>query len=60
VNLHSGFENMGQFVTLKKKVQNMGCKKQGAKDRVIVSQKEKSSLLSSLFATHILDLFLTF
>ena len=25
------FENMGRFVTLKKMVQNMGCKKHGAK-----------------------------
>jgi hypothetical protein len=28
---YSCFENMGWFVTLKRKVQNMGCKKQGAK-----------------------------
>ena len=32
---------MGRFVTLEKKVQNMGCKKQGAKNKVIVIQKEK-------------------
>jgi hypothetical protein len=39
---YSCFENMGRFVTLKKnQVQNMGCKKQGAKNRVIGSQKEK-------------------
>ena len=35
---YSCFENMGQFV---KKIQNMGCKKPGAKNRVIVIQKEK-------------------
>jgi hypothetical protein len=35
---------------LKKRVQNMGCKKQGAKNRVIVIPKEKM-----LFALHILD-----
>ena len=39
---YSCFEKMGRFVTLKKNwVQNMGCKKQGAKNRVIVIQKEK-------------------
>jgi hypothetical protein len=30
-----------QGLELKKMVQNMGCKKQGAKHRVIVIQKEK-------------------
>ena len=39
----------------------MGCKKRGAKNRVIVTQKEKRqpglfSLLYPVFATHILDL----
>ena len=39
---YSCFEIMGRFATLKKnRVQNMGCKKQGAKNRVIVIQKER-------------------
>ena len=43
-NHYSCFENMGRFLTLKKNwVQNMECKKQGAKNRVIVIQKEKRS-----------------
>ena len=54
--------------TLKNKFQNMGCKKQGAKNRVIVTQKEKRQpglfsfwitmtlvFCTQLFATHILD-----
>ena len=47
---YSCFENMGRFVTLKKnQVKNMGCKKQGAKNRVIIIQKEKRAAASSLF-----------
>ena len=34
----------------------MGCKKQGAKNRVIVIQKEKRRPGTLLFALHILDL----
>ena len=55
---------MGRFATLKKiRVQNMGCKKQGAKNKVIVIQKEKRQpglfffwlTMTLLFAPHILD-----
>ena len=39
---YSCFENMGRFVTLKKNwVQSMECQKQGAKNMVIVIQKEQ-------------------
>ena len=39
---YSCFENTGRFVTLKKnQVKNVGCKKQGAKNRVIIIQEEK-------------------
>ena len=42
---YSCFENMNRFVTLKKnQVHNMECEKQGAKNRVIVNQKEKRAL----------------
>ena len=47
---YSCFENMGWFVTLKKRVQNMGCKKQGAKKQGhCYSKREEARLLLEYF-----------
>ena len=65
--LHSpsaSIENMGQFVTLKNnQVQNVIYEKQGAKNRVIVFQKENNNdpgFFKLVFATNILDPFFKF
>ena len=68
---YSCFENMGRFATLKKNwVQNMRCKRQGTKNRVIVIQKGRKQSgglfpfgitmdhCTLLFATLILNLLL--
>ena len=52
---YSCFENMGLFVILKKSGPNMGCKKQGAKNRDAVIQKEKKP--DCLFSFWITDHF---
>ena len=63
---YSIFENMGLFVTLKKRVKNMGCKNQGAKTG---SKREEAAwpllflnnnepvFCTLHFVTHILSLF---
>ena len=55
---YSCFENMGRFVTLKKAVQNMGCKKQSAKKQSHCYSKRKEASYDLLDNKRHLVLFL--